>query len=155
MNSRCSVDRLVPRASPSTPRGRALNAPTPPDVTGAWRATPWTQRGLGASGCQGAENAAEGTETSRPPGAMATAGDGARSPGALAATGEDQLVPASLEVNASACSFPSPPDASQKARAISSVAPAPVGAPLAMSTLGKLLTRVPARPSKVGKPATG
>src|SRR5215211_2515803 len=90
-----------------------------------------------------------------PSGAMATAGKSGRSPAAAALTGADQLTPLLSDHWSRACSLFRPARASHQVSTIWSVASAPVGAPLAMSTLGKLLVRAPATPSKVKRPCTG
>src|SRR3954447_446244 len=70
-----------------------------------------------------------------------------RSPGSSTCTGLDQLCPPLEESRTRACSWLSPAEPSDQPSAILSVAPVPVGAPLAMSRLGKELVRAPAMPS--------
>src|SRR5882672_2877267 len=71
---------------------------------------------------------------------MPGAENSARSPGADTVAGADQLWPPSVDTST-----------------ISLVAPAPAGAPLAMSTLGMAIRsfRAPAGPSLLQRPATG
>src|SRR5215475_4752664 len=90
-----------------------------------------------------------------PSGESATAGKSGRSPDSAMLVGVDQLLPPSVEYCDSACSWLSPAEASDQASAISLVAPAPEGAPLARSTLGNESVRAPAKPSKVEAPVTG
>src|SRR6185295_15403049 len=69
--------------------------------------------------------------------------------------GAPQDRPWSIEYVTNACSLPSPRAPSHQLRTASLVAPAPVGAPLAMSAIGKLSVRAPAMPSNVTRPLTG
>src|SRR6266567_2191381 len=84
---------------------------------------------------------------------MGTAGLSGRYPASAALTGADQVRPRSTEVCTSACSWLIAP--SGQVSTIVLVAPAPVGAPLAMLRLGKLSVRVPANPSNTIRPDTG
>src|SRR4051812_13233348 len=70
-----------------------------------------------------------------------------RSPLSSTGTGLVQLVPPFAESCTRACSWLSPAEPSDQPSAILSVAPAPVGAPLAISRLGNELVRAPAMPS--------
>src|SRR5206468_9849973 len=95
--------------------------------------------------------------TRDPSGARPGAENGARSPGADTVAGADQLWPPSVENDSSATSWFRPSRPSLHTSTISFVAPAPVGAPLAMSTLGMAIRsfRAPAGPSLLQRPATG
>src|SRR6266568_9369791 len=88
---------------------------------------------------------------------MAGAEYSARSPGRDTAAGADQVWPPSVEKDSRATSWFWPFRPSLHASTISFVAPAPVGAPLAMSTLGMAIrsVRAPAGPSMLHRPATG
>src|SRR5947207_1440954 len=70
-----------------------------------------------------------------------------RSPDCSTLTGFVQLAPPFDESRTSACSWLSPSAPSDQPSASLFVAPAPVGAPLAISRLGKELVRAPAMPS--------
>src|SRR3954447_444144 len=95
---------------------------------------------------------------SRPFGEIAIAGKSGRSLAGEATPPEVQLLPRVLEYRTRACSFGWPTSVgvgpSVHASTISSVASAPVGAPLAMSRVGNEPSRAPATPSLV-KPPTG
>src|SRR6187401_3325272 len=98
--------------------------------------------------------------TCAPSGEIATAGKSGRSPAGDATSGPLKLTPRFVDHMSSACSLS--PGAlvlgvgpSHHVTTISSVASAPLGAPLAISRLGKLPSRAPARPSKVLSPETG
>src|SRR6266480_3620646 len=88
---------------------------------------------------------------------MPGAENSARSPGADTVAGADQLWPPSVENDSSATSWFRPSRPSLHTSTISFVAPAPAGAPLAMSTLGMAIKsfRAPAGPSLLQRPATG
>src|SRR5262249_39431425 len=88
---------------------------------------------------------------------MAGAEYSARSPGADTVCGADQVWPRSVENDSRDTSWFRPFRPSLHASTIPSVAPAPVGAPLAMSTLGIAIRsfRAPAGPSLLHRPATG
>src|SRR5215469_16061742 len=81
----------------------------------------------------------------------------ARSPGADTVAGADQVWPPSVENESRATSLFRPNRPSLHTSTISLVASAPVGAPLAMSTLGMAIRsfRAPAGPSLLQRPATG
>src|SRR5262249_5347555 len=87
---------------------------------------------------------------------MADAEYGARSPGTDTVCGADQVWPRSVENDSRDTSWFRPFRPSLHASTISSVAPAPVGAPLAMSMLGIAIRsfRAPAGPSLLHRPAT-
>src|SRR5256884_10020638 len=88
---------------------------------------------------------------------MPGAENSARSPGADTVADADQLWPPSVENDSRATSWFRPNRPSLHTSMISFVAPAPVGAPLAMSTLGMAIRafRAPAGPSLLLRPATG
>jgi len=92
-----------------------------------------------------------------PSGEIAIAGKSGRSPGGEATIGPLHVLPPSVDVKTWTFSF-GPGlvlvgvGPSVHASTISSVAPAPVGAPLAMSTVGNEPSRAPACPSKVRSP---
>src|SRR5438876_11926572 len=88
---------------------------------------------------------------------MPGAENSARSPGADTVAGADQAWPPSVENDSRATSWFWPDRPSLHTSTISFVAPAPVGAPLAMSTLGMAIrsVRAPAGPSMLHRPATG
>src|SRR5688572_17277222 len=95
--------------------------------------------------------------TSVPSGEIAIAGKSGRSEASAALTGADQVAPRLDETCTNACSFGpglvlDGVGPSHHVTTIRSVAPAPVGAALAMSMLGKLLVRAPATPSNVKRP---
>src|SRR6266496_2575261 len=70
-----------------------------------------------------------------------------RSPDCSTETGLVQVLPWLEESCTRACSWLRPAEPSDQPRASLSVAPAPVGAPLAISRLGNELVRAPAIPS--------
>src|SRR5262249_46520677 len=88
---------------------------------------------------------------------MAGAVKSARSPGADTVCGADQVWPRSVEYDSRDTSWFRPFRPSLHASTISLVASVPVGAPLAMSTLGIAIRsfRAPAGPSLLHRPATG
>jgi hypothetical protein len=86
---------------------------------------------------------------------MATAGKLARSVPSLATAGAEYVAPLSVERITNARSLFVPARSSDQLTSTSSVASAPVGAPLATSMLGKTLVRAPAMPSIVNRPCAG
>jgi hypothetical protein len=80
-----------------------------------------------------------------------------RSPSSETTLGVLQLVPPSVEYDSSVFSLLKPNRPSLQASTSSLVAPCPVGAPLAMSTLGMAARsiRAPAIPSATQRPLTG
>src|SRR5262245_18425609 len=88
---------------------------------------------------------------------MAGAVKSARSPGADTVCGADQVWPRSVEYDSRDTSWFRPFRPSLHAATNSLVASVPVGAPLAMSTLGIAIRsiRAPAGPSLLHRPATG
>src|SRR5260370_13320084 len=88
---------------------------------------------------------------------MAGAEKSAGSPGAETVPGADQVWPPSVEYDSRATSLFRPNRPSLHTSTISFVAPAPVGAPFAMSTLGMGIRSVlaPAGPSMMQRPVIG
>src|SRR3954453_9912015 len=90
-----------------------------------------------------------------PSGEIATAGWLTRSPARPKPSGEPNVPPLFVDVITPPCSWFVPLRSSDQATTIRLVAPAPVGAPLAMSIAGIVQVRAPAAPSIVGDPPTG
>src|SRR5919201_5206244 len=132
MNSPSSALALEARASPLGPVNFVVN--DPPGVP--TRTFPSIGRGSLRSDWKSEVKLSYTRYALFPSGESAIAGKSARSPPAAMFVGVDQWSPRSLENVASACSWFVPLRASDQTTAISSVAPVPVGAPLAMSTLG-------------------
>src|SRR5262249_32392866 len=150
--------RLVPRASPLAPTNSVENAPgAPPAPIAADRSTPCSIRGVAVVVLNGVVKALYVTYTRDPSGAIAGAVYSARSPGADTVCGADQVWPRSVENDSRDTSWFRPFRPSLHTSTISFVAPAPVGAPLAMSTLGIAIRsfRAPAGPSLLQRRATG
>src|ERR671939_1044392 len=136
---------LEPRASPVGARWMSVQAPTWPvaALTSACRTTPWNSRG-GArfDDCHGCRKFMYVTYASVPSGEIAIAGKSGRSLAGDATVPAFHVRPCVFDQSTRSCSF-GPGCVSDgvgpfdQASRISSVAPAPVGAPLAMSTVGK------------------
>src|ERR671934_1179845 len=134
---------LEPRASPVGARWMSLQAPIAPvaGFTSACRTTPWNNRGVVLSDCQGCRKAMYVRYASVPSGEIAIAGKSGRSLAGEATPADVHVRPWFSDHMTRACSFEpgcvcdgvGPFD---HASTISSVAPAPVGAPFAMSTVG-------------------
>src|SRR5262249_40114142 len=141
-NSSTRALALEPRASPTGPRLSSPQAPIAPVavLTSAWRTTPWNGRGFAVVDCQGTRKAMYVTYTSLPSGEIAIAGKSGRSPGAEATPPDVHESPPFCDHSTRTCSF-GPGCVSDgvgpfdQARTIWFVAPAPVGAPVAVSTV--------------------
>src|SRR5919108_3304391 len=139
-----SAFALEPRASPVGARWMSLQPPIAPvaGFTSACRTTPWNRRGAVLSDCHGSRKAMYVRYASVPSGEIAIAGKSGRSPAGEATPAEVQVLPPFSDHMTRTCSF-GPGLVSDgvgpfdHASTISSVAPAPVGAPFAMSTVGK------------------
>src|ERR671934_334299 len=134
---------LEPRASPVGPRWMSLQAPIAPVAgsTSACRTTPWNKRGVAFVDCHGCRKAMYVMYASVPSGEIAIAGKSGRSLPGEATPPEVHVRPWFSDHMTRTCSF-GPGCVSDgvgpfdHASTISSVAPAPVGAPFAMSTVG-------------------
>src|SRR6516165_1050925 len=148
----------VPRASPLAPTNSVVHpVGAPPAPIAADRSTPCISRGLPVVVANGVVKALYDRYTRDPSGAMAGAVKSARSPGADTVCGADQVWPLSVENDSRDTSLFRPFRPSLHASTISLVASVPVGAPLAMSTLGIAIRSflAPAGPSLLQRPATG
>src|SRR5262249_32415788 len=140
----------------------SLQAPIAPvaGFTSACRTTPPNRRGAMLSDCHGWRKFMYVRYASVPPGEIAIAAKSGRSLGGDASGPGVHVLPWSVDHRTRARSF-GPGRASDgvgpfdHASTISSVAPAPVGAPFAMSTVGNVPSRAPATPSNVRSPETG
>src|SRR5919199_6301274 len=146
-----SAFALEPRASPVGARWMSVHAPTWPVVrsTSACRTTPWNSRGgAKVDDCHGCRKFMYVTYASLPSGESATAGKSGRSLAGEAMPPELHERPWFRDQSTRTCSF-GPGCVSDgvgpfdHASRISSVAPAPVGAPLATSTVGNEPSRAP------------
>src|ERR671933_2564826 len=136
-----SAFALEPRASPVGARWMSLQAPIAPvaGLTSAWRTTPWNRRGgVTFEDCHGWRKLMYVTYASVPSGEIAIAGKSGRSLAGDATVPAFHVRPWFFDQSTRTCSF-GPGCVSDgvgpfdQASRISSVAPAPVGAPLAMS----------------------
>src|SRR4051794_33794985 len=151
MNSPSSTLALDPRASPVAPTDFVVKEPLGVPA----RTFPCIGRGADRSCWKPVRKLSYVTYACAPSGERAIAGKSGRSPASAMFLGVDHESPRLVEKVASACSWPVPSLASDQTTPIVLLAPAPVGAPLAMSTLGKLSVRAPATPSNTKSPLTG
>src|ERR671936_1927526 len=139
-----SAFALDPRASPVGARWMSLQVPIAPVArsTSACLTTPWNRRGVVLCDCHGCRKLMYVRYASVPSGEIAIAGKSGRSLAGEATPADVQERPWFSDHMTRACSF-GPGCVSDgvgpfdHASTISSVAPAPVGAPFAMSTVGK------------------
>src|SRR5919204_3035573 len=154
-----SAFALEPRASPVGARWMSLHAPIAPVAgsTSACRTTPWNSRGVKFVDWYGCRKLMYVTYASVPSGEIAIAGKSGRSLAGEATPADVQLTPLLRDHITLTCSF-GPGCVSvgvgpfDQARTIWSVAPAPVGAPFAMSTVGNEPSRAPDSPSNDSSP---
>ena len=130
---------------------------TPSGPTVAWSITPWSGLGFAVVSWNGSVIAMYTTYSVDPSGDTPGAEYSDRSPAFDTGVGELKEAPPSVDHETIVVSLPSPSEPSLHATKISSVASSPVGAPLAMSTLGiaERSMRCPAIPSATHRRVRG